>query len=310
MTRRVLVTCPQLQDSIDRYRHIFDENDIELEMPELVQQLSEPQLLEIIDRFHGVIAGDDEFTASVLAKASRLKVISRWGVGVDAIDLAAASEHGITVVNTPAVFSDEVADVVIGYIILLARQLHRLDRDVRSGQWPKIQGLSLRGKTLGVIGVGNIGSAVARRAVACGMNVVGYDVTPIPSQVRDDTGLNQVSFDQLIQTSDFITLNCNLTPENRHMLSHREFGLMKPGIYIINASRGPLIDEAALVQALQDGTVLGAALDVFEDEPLTSDNPLRQFDNCIFGTHNSSNTREAVMRVNDLAIQNLLSGLG
>jgi len=309
MKWRVLITCPQLQQTIDRYRGLFAQHSIEIELPHLVQQLRESELLEIIDQFDGVIAGDDEFTARVLEKGKRLKVIAKWGIGVDAIDLDAAKRLGIHVTNTPNVFADEVADVVMGYVILLSRQLHKLDRSVRSGGWAKIRGISLRGKTLGVIGVGSIGRAVVRRALVVGMSVIGYDVAPIPNSFTQQTGLMVADLKKLLQTADFISLSCNLTSTNRHMLGPSEFALMKNGIYIINTARGALIDEVALIQALREGKVAGAALDVFEREPLPIGAPLRQFDNVIFGTHNSSNTAEAVERVNELAIRNLLEAL-
>lgn len=309
MKWNVLITCPQLQQTINLYRALFAEHGIEIELPHVVQKLSESQLLEIIDRFDGVIAGDDEFTARVLEKGKRLRVITKWGVGVDAIDIEAAKRLGIRVYNTPNVFSDEVADGVMGYIILLARQLHKLNQSVRSGGWMKIQGVSLRGKTLGVIGVGSIGRAVVRRAVAAGMSVVGYDIASIPASFIRETGLRPAEFLEMLQTADFISLNCSLTSSNWHMLGPREFDLMKTGVYIVNTSRGALIDESSLIKALREGKVAGAALDVFEDEPLSPNSPLRQFENCIFGTHNSSNTHEAVMRVNELAIHNLLEGL-
>ena len=309
MKCRVLITCPQLQQTIDGYRDFFAERNIEIELPHVEQQLDESDLLDIIDRFDGVIAGDDEFSAPVLEKGKRLKVIAKWGVGMDSIDLDAAERLGIRVSNTPNMFSDEVADVVMGYIVLLARQLHKLDQSVRSGDWMKIQGMSLHGKTLGVIGVGSIGQAVAQRALAAGMSLLGSDVAPVPTSFVEETGIQLVDLGKLLQVSDFISLNCTLTPANRHMLGPREFSMMKTGVCIVNTARGPLIDEAALVQALEEGRVAGAALDVFEKEPLPLDSPLRRFDNCIFGTHNSSNTSEAVMQVNEIAIRNLLEGL-
>lgn len=306
---RVLITCPQLQRTIDHYREVFSQNGIEIEVPPVVQQMSEPELLEVIDRFDGVVAGDDPFTAKVLQKGKRLKVIAKWGVGVDAIDSEAARQLGISVSNTPAVFGDDVADVVMGYIILLARQLHKLDQSVRSGSWLKIQGISLSGKSLGVIGIGSIGRAVVRRAVVSGMSVTGCDVIPVPDSFLKDTRIHITGLTELLQSVDFISLNCSLTAATRHMLGHREFAMMKKGVYIVNTSRGALVDEAALIQALHQGKVAGTALDVFESEPLPLDSPLRQFDNCIFGTHNSSNTAEAVLRVNELVIRNLLEGL-
>ena len=309
MKWRVLITCPYVQQTVDIYRDLLAEHDVEIEWPHLVQQLTESELLQIIGDFDGVIAGDDPFTARVLEKGKRLKVIAKWGIGIDAIDLNVAKRLGIRVFNTPNVFADEVADVVMGYIILLARQLHRLDQSVRDGEWMKIQGISLQGKTLGVVGMGSIGQAVVRRAVAAGMSVVGNDIAPVPEPFVQEIGTIFVDLNRLLQISDFISLNCTLTPNNRHMLGPQEFRTMKDGVYIINTARGPLIDEDALVQALREGKVAGAALDVFEQEPLPLDSPLRQFDNCIFGTHNSSNTMEAIMRVNEITIRNLLDGL-
>jgi D-3-phosphoglycerate dehydrogenase len=211
---------------------------------------------------------------------------------------------------TPGVFSDAVADVVTAYIILLARRLHELDRGVRAGGWPKVQGQSLVDKRLGVIGVGSIGRGVIRRARALGMTVCGYDVAGVPEAYCRETDLEPLELNALLEKSDFVSLNCPLTPQTRHMLGEAEFARMKGGAFVINTGRGPLIDEAALVLALRQGKIAGAALDVFEEEPLPPDSPLREFDNCIFGTHNASNTLEAVLRVNTLAIDNLLRGLG
>ena len=309
MKWNVLLTCTQLQQTIDLYKSYFIEHGIEIELPRVTQKLNESDLLEIIDQFDGVIAGDDEFTARVLEKGKRLKVIAKWGVGVDGIDIGAARRLDIQVYNTPNVFNDEVADIVMGYIILLARQLHKIDQSIREGKWLKIQGISLAGKTLGIIGMGSIGRSVARRAVAAGMNLIGYDVATVDNTFIKETGIRMGTLDELLQSSDFITLNCNLTSSNCNMLGHREFALMKTGVFIINTARGPLINEEALVQALHGGKVAGAALDVFNEEPLPPDSPLRDFDNCIFGSHNSSNTYEAVIRTNELAINNLLEGL-
>jgi D-3-phosphoglycerate dehydrogenase len=309
MKWRVLVTCPHLQRTIDRYRDWLTEQGVELEVPSLVQQLSEEELLDMIPRFDGVIAGDDPFTERVLEKGKRLKVVAKWGIGLDAIDQTAAQRLGIHVCNTPDVFADEVADVTIGYMILLVRQLHQLDRAVRRGEWVKIPGQSLKGKTLGVIGVGSIGRATIERATVMGMKVLGYDVATVPEDFVAKTQLQLVELDTLLEQSDFISLHCNLTSDNYHLLGKREFSSIKPGSYLINTARGALIDEEALVDALQQKRLAGAALDVFEREPLPQEHPLRQFDNCIFGTHNASNTEEAVDHVNQMAIDNLLKVL-
>ncbi len=309
MRLRVLVTCPQLQCTIDRYEKVFAEHQIDVDLPNLVQALSEDELVEIIGEFDGVIAGDDEFSAAVLERAEKLKVLVKWGVGVDAIDLEAARRLGIHVFNTPGVFAEEVADVVLGYMILLARQLHRLDRDVRAGGWPKISGVSLQQKTLGIVGLGSIGRAVAQRGAALGMRLIGCDVAAIPDPVSNELGLQLATLDEVLGAADFLSLNCNLTAENRHLLGKREFERMKPGMFLINTARGRLIDEDALADALGSGTVAGAALDVFEEEPLPAESPLRGLQSCIFGSHNASNTAEAVARVNATAIEILVREL-
>ena len=310
MSYKVLISCPHLQKTIHLYRDHLAAKDIELDVPEMVQQLTESELLDIVAQFDGIIAGDDHFTAKVLEKAEKLKILAKWGIGTDSIDKEAAKRLNIPVVNTPNVFADEVSDVALGYILMLARQLHRLDRSVRDDGWLQVPGTTLRGKTLGVIGVGSIGRGAVVRGNAVGMKVLGYDIMPIAKSIQEEFNVTQVKLDQLFAESDFIVLCCNLTSENHHLLSDRAFGLMKDGVRIINVARGPLIDEQALVKALQSGKVAGAALDVFEVEPLPIDSPLREFDQCIFGTHNGSHTKEAVLKVNEIAIDNLLKGLG
>jgi phosphoglycerate dehydrogenase-like enzyme len=283
---------------------------IEVEIPPVVQQISRDELLRILPTFDGIIAGDDPLDADVLAAAAgRLKVVSRWGVGLDSVDLVAAERLGILVTNTPAAFADEVADVALGYLILLTRRLHLVDAGVRAGDWPKLQGRSVAGRTLGLVGLGAIGRAMARRGMALGMRVVGNDPSDAASEAASALGVVPMTLGDVISRSDVLSLHCPMTPENRHLLSRERLALLPPGALVINTARGPLIDEAALVDALRSGAVAGAALDVFEEEPLPAASPLRSLPNVILGTHNASNTAEAVARVNRLAIENLLAGL-
>lgn len=306
---RVLITCPQMQRAFEEYRERFDEQGIEVELPAVVQQLSEAEMAAIIERYDGVIVGDDPLSASTLGRARRLRVVSKWGVGVDNIDLGAARQLGIRVTNTPGVFNDEVADVVVGYLVLLARRLHIIDRRVRDGDWPKIEGVSLARRTLGVIGLGSIGLQVARRGVAMGMRVIGYDIDPLQAEGARGTGIDTLGIDEVLAAADAVSLNCPLTEDNRHLIDRRRLALMPPGAWLINTARGPLVDEEALVDALNSGQLGAAALDVFEREPLPADSPLRQLDNVILGAHNASNTTEAVRRVSEAAVANLLTGL-
>ncbi|MGH2413935.1 MAG: phosphoglycerate dehydrogenase [Microcystaceae cyanobacterium] len=311
MTWRVLITCPPMLLTLEECRERFAAENLEVVAPNVIQQLSEAELCEIIADFDGVIAGDDPFNAKVLhiGRQGRLRVLAKWGIGVDAIDLEAAKKLGIYTSNTPNVFGDEVADVALGYTILLARQLHKMDAAVHQGKWLKIQGTSLQGKVAGIIGVGSIGQAIARRFHTLGMQVLGYDVRPIAPEFCQETHLQQVNLEQLLRESDCIVLACNLTPENYHLLDESAFSLMKDGVWIVNVARGLIVDEKALVDALEKGKVGGAALDVFESEPLATGHPLLNYEQVIVGSHNSSNTREAVLRVNQIAIDNLVRDL-
>ena len=309
MNETILISCVQLQRTLADHRARLDERHAVLVVPPVRQQLTEAELLEIVPGVEGIVAGDDHLTRAVLEAAGRLRIVSKWGVGTDAIDLAAAAELGIRVTNTPGMFGNEVADVVIGYLVLLARQLHRMDSRVRAGEWAKPEGVSLAGRVLGIVGLGHIGQAVARRGLAMGMRVVGSEVDAGNAGAAARLGVEVTSLESVLAESDVVSLNSPLTPETRHLLDATRLGAMKRGAWIINTARGGLIDEPALIGALRSGQVGAAALDVFEVEPLPPDSPLRGLDQVILGSHNSSNTLEAGHRTSERAIDNLIRGL-
>lgn len=305
----VLVTCPPMQRTAADWKGRFEALGIEVDMPPVIQQLTPADLLTLLPRFDGMIAGDDPLTAEVLENATRLRVVSKWGIGLDSIDLPTAERLGIRVTNTPDSFGDEVADVVIGYMVMLARRLHRIDRSVREGEWEKRQGISLAGRTLGIVGLGSIGRAVAVRGIAMGMHVIGHEIFEPNARRAAELGVQPVDLETLIADSDLVSLHCPLTDQNRHMIDAARLSRMRPGAFLLNTARGPLIDEAALIEALESGHLGGAALDVFEEEPLPTSSPLTRLENVVLGSHNASNTREAVARVNGLAIDNVLKGM-
>lgn len=311
MSWRVLITCPPMLRTLEHCRARFAAEDWQVTAPSVTQQLTEAELCELIAEHDGVIAGDDPFTAKVLetGRKGRLKALAKWGIGVDAIDLNAARQLGILTSNTPNAFGDEVADVAIGYTVLLARQLHLIDAAIRRGEWLKIRGQSLRGKVAGVIGVGSIGRATATRLRAMGMPLLGFDVARIPADYLAESGMQQVDLAALLAQSDLVVLTCALTADNRHLLNDKTLSQIKRGAMIVNVARGPLIQETALLAALDDGRVSAAALDVFENEPLAMDHPLTRYPQVILGSHNSSNTEQAVLRVNQLAIDHLVRDL-
>ena len=309
MTWRVLVSAPYFLPVVEEYRAQLEAEGLELVIAEVCERLSEAELMTLVPTIHGAICGDDQFSERVLQAAKHLKVISKWGTGIDSIDIAAAARLGILVCNTQNAFTDCVADSTLGYILNFARQLFRMDQEIRSGKWIKREAITLRECTLGVIGVGNIGKAVVRRAVAFGMTVVGCDPVPVPESFLVETGLKLISLSELLKSSDFVTLHCDLNPTSKHLIDRSQLELMRSTAYLINTSRGSVVNERALVDALRNGWIAGAALDVFENEPLPTDSPLRELNNCLLAPHNSNNGLTARKRVHESTIQNLLAGL-
>jgi len=309
MTRKVLVSAPYMQPVIDRFRDLFEKNDIELVVPPVTERLEEHELLEYVRNIDGAICGDDRFTRRVLQAAPKLKVISKWGTGIDSIDQEACHELGIAVRNTPNAFSEPVADTVIAYILAFARQLLVTNRQMHEGMWRKLPLVSLRECTLGVLGVGSVGKAVVRRAVCFGIDVLGNDIVDMPADFVAQTGIRMVSREELLRKSDFVTVNCDLNPTSYHLVGERELSLMKPTAHLVNTARGPIIDEPALVEALKRGRLAGAALDVFEVEPLPEDSPLRSLDNVLLAPHNANSSPDAWERVHHSTIRNLLEVL-
>lgn len=309
MNMRVLVTCPPMLGMIDAFRERFEHRGVEVTPAKVVQTLSQDELCELLPQFDGWIIGDDPATRRVFeaGKAGRLKAAVKWGIGVDNVDFAACKDLGIPITNCPNMFGGEVADVAMSYLGALARETFDIDRGVRSGQWPKPRGLSLGGRTLGLVGLGDIGRNLARRALAADMKVVAYD--PFYNGELQP-GIERASWPDRVGEADFLAFTCALTKTNTHMLNADVLAQCKDGVRVTNVARGPLIDENALIAALQSGKVYSAALDVFEVEPLPQDSPLRALPRTIFGSHNGSNTVDGVVRCSEFAIDTLLGFLG
>ena len=296
---------------IERFRPIFDRFQLELIVAEVQERLEEEELLRYAGEIDGVICGDDRFTARVLEACSpRLKVISKWGTGIDSIDVEASARLGIRVCRTPDAFTAAVADSVMGYLLAFARKQPWMDRAMKAGRWEKIPGRSLSECTLGVIGVGNIGKEVLRRAQAFKMALFGNDILEISPDFVRQVSVEMTSLEELLHQADFVSLNCDLNPTSYHLMNQETFGWMKPTAVLINAARGPVVEETALVEALRRGMVGGAALDVFEVEPLPPNSPLLRMDNVMLAPHNANSSPAAWERVHWNTIRNLLSGLG
>jgi D-3-phosphoglycerate dehydrogenase len=309
MKWRVLISAPYMLPELDEFRPRLEAEGVEIVTTRVNERLSEEELLPIVGTIDGAICGDDRFTERTLRKASRLKVISKWGTGIDSIDTRAASKLGILVYNTPNAFTDAVADTALGYMLCFARRLPWMDQDIRRGLWAKPDAFSLSECVLGVVGVGNIGKAVTRRARAFGMTVIGNDPAPPPASFIAETGLRLVALETLLREADFISLHCDLNPTSWRLIGRDELAIVRPSAYLINTARGPLIDELALVQALRERRIAGAALDVFEVEPLPVGSPLRDLDRCLLAPHNANSSLVARRRVHESTIANLLRGL-
>lgn len=303
--KTVLVTCPPMLGQIYSFVDDARARGLELFPAQVTQTLSEQELIERLPSYDGWIIGDDPATRKVFeaGKAGKLKAAVKWGIGVDNIDFVACKELGIPITNTPNMFGSEVADVAVGYVIGVARQLFLIDRDIRNGGWPKPTGMSLAGKTVALVGFGDIGRSVARRLSAFDVSVLAYD--PGNSDDGGFASVERAAWPERIEEADFIVFTCALNAHNRHMLNADSLARAKPGVRVINVARGALIDETALIAALHSGHVAAAALDVFEVEPLPAESPLRSMPQCVFGSHNSSNSGEAVRRASLQAIDHL-----
>ena len=306
---KIMISAPYMQPVVDRFRPLFEEKNIDIFVPPVNERLGEEELLQLVGDVDGVICGDDRFTEKVLQAASKLKVLSKWGTGIDSIDQAACKRLGITICNTPNAFSEPVADSVFGYILNFARHLPWMDRDIRDGKWYKIPSVALRECTLGVIGVGDVGKAVVSRAVGFGMRVLGNDLVQMPAEFIMKTRVEMVSKEELLRQADFVSINCDLNPTSFHLMSKDEFIMMRPTAVVINTARGPIIDESSLIEALQEKQIGGAALDVFETEPLPEDSPLIKMENVLMAPHNANSSPEAWERVHENTIQNLITAL-
>jgi D-3-phosphoglycerate dehydrogenase len=261
--------------------------------------LNEEQLAAVIGEYDGlIIRSGSKVTAKVIEQARNLKVVGRAGIGVDNVDVPAASKRGIVVMNTPTGNAVTTAEHALSLLMSLARKIPQATASMRAGAWEKtkFEGREIAGKTLGIVGMGNIGRIVADRARGLHMNVIGYD--PVLSAERAASlGVELVSTDELFARADFITIHAPLTPETKNLLGAKAFAQMKTGVMVINAARGGIVDEAALVDAIKSGKVAGAALDVFLKEPLDPNHPLLKLDDVVLTPHLGASTAEAQDRV-------------
>lgn len=303
--KSVLVTCPPMLLMFEEFVPAFEERSLVGAPANVIQVLSQEELISMVPQFDGWIIGDDPATARVLkaGREGKLKAIVKWGVGVDNVDFEAAARLGIPARNTPGVFGKEVADLAMNYVGALARQTFYIDREIRQNNaWPKPRGISLAGKIVALVGFGDIGRNTAKRLLAADMHVRVYDPD---YQAVDGLAVTHKQWPDGLGAADFLVFTAPLNPSTHHMFNHETLARIQPGVRIVNVGRGPVIDESALLKGLAEGIIHSVALDVFETEPIPADSRLRQYDLNIFGSHNGSNTSDAVRRVSLQAIDML-----
>ncbi len=284
-----VLICDEVNPILNK---ILDENGLKVTYD---PEISPEKILETIGQFNIVIVRSrTKITKEMIEKAKNCKIIARVGVGLDNIDLDAAKEKNIRVINAVEGAMTAVAELVLGLMFGLARQIPRGDRGIRNDQWLKkdLKGTELKGKYLGIVGLGNIGKRLGRLARGLNMNIIGYDVIPIDEEFVKDVGLMKADLDTLLQSSDYVSLHVPLLDSTYHMIDAKKLATMKPTARIINTSRGGVIDEEALYDAIKNGKFGGAALDVFETEPATG-NKLAELDNVILTPHIGAMTKEA-----------------
>lgn len=303
MSWKVLITARAAEEVGQPAYQLLRDSGCEVVVAPKFGPLSADDVQAYMAGCDATLCSADKYTAAVLehANAAGIKCLSRWGVGYDSIDIAAATRLGIVVAFTPGMLDGAVADYTWALLFAIARRVHEGHIVMRDNRWSVAWGHDVSNKTLGIIGCGRIGQAVAKRAAGFDMQVLGHDIAPNPH--AEALGVKFVSLDELLAKSDFISLNCALTPQNRGLIGEAQFKKMKPTSYLINTARGALVDEAALVRALEQKTIAGAAVDAFSTEPLPADHPLRRCPNILLTPHQAFNGRENGERVSLAAAQ-------
>ena len=304
LNQSVLI-CDQTNPTL---KEILEKNGLKVTYePEITPE----QIAEKIGNFEVVVVRSrTKMTRELIAKADKCKIIARVGIGLDNIDQEAAKEKNIRVINAVEGATTAVAELVIGLMISMAREISRADREIRNGNWIKkeLMGSELKGKYLGIVGLGNIGKRLGRLARALNMNIIGYDVTPIDDEFSKEVGLMKADLDTLLSSADYVSFHVPLLDSTRHMINAEKLKMMKNTARIINTSRGGVIDEEALYNSLKDGSLAGAALDVFEVEPAT-ENKLITLPNFIATPHIGAQTKEAQLLAANVIAEKIIQVL-
>ena len=294
----ILISWRLLIDNMHNYKSIFKKNNINFDVVKCDQHLKENSLIKIIHKYDGVICGDDEFTKKVLNSAKRLKIISKWGTGIDSIDKDCAKRKGIILKNSPGAFSSSVSQHAIALIFALLRKLVVNHNDIAKNKWTKPSCEVIDGKTIGIIGFGKIGKEIHKKLSVFDVKFLFNDLKKINKQ--------NSSLKNILKNSDILIISCDLNKTSKHLIKYNELRIMKKDAYIINISRGAIIKNLDLSKILKLKKIAGAGLDVFEDEPLKN-NLFKNLDNCILTSHNAFNSKKLIHSINDKSVNNIIN---
>jgi D-3-phosphoglycerate dehydrogenase len=309
MSYRVLATDINVNQCID-VKEILKKNDCKLDIEDLNcidDRKKDNKRLSIIDRYDAVIAGGERWDEKYFQKTNgKLKVLSRFGVGYDYVDLKAATKYGVVVTNTPGANAASVSELAITLMLALTRDLCFLHQEIRKGEWNQKSTFEFGGKTVGIVGLGEIGKDLVRKISGFKVKILAYDIVK-DKEFASKYHVNYVKLDELLKNSDYVTLHVPLISATERMISEKELRLMKKNAFLVNTARGALVDEYALIEALQNKEIAGAGLDVFENTPLGKDNFLRNLDNVILTPHIAATTKEAIYNMAVAAAENVIS---
>lgn len=309
MKFNILITAFPFVNEYKRLRKLFINSNFNIKVVKTTQSLKEKDLLKLVENIDGILCGDDEINEKVLKKANKLKVLSKWGTGIDSIDLEACKKLNIKVYNTPGAFTESVATQALALILNFNRKILQNHNNIQKGIWNKLEGLTLVKKNIGIIGLGNIGLRIAELLVPFNSKVFGNDINKISKKKLKKFKISFKSKNFIYQKSDIIILATDLNDTTKHLINSKLSKLIKKKPLIINIARGPIIEEKALIFLLQKKIIKGACLDVFEYEPLTKKSKLIKFNNVILTSHNAFNTKDEVNKVHLNTYKNLIIGL-
>ena len=296
---KILITWRLLVDSINKYSSILKKYKIRYDTVSCKQHMSEKKLLKIIHKYDGIICGDDELTQKVLSRAKKLKIISKWGTGIDSIDKNYANKKQILLKNSPGAFSKSVAQHAIALIFSLLRNIVDNHNDIASGIWTKRICQTIENKTIGIIGLGKIGNEIYKKISVFDVNFIFNDIKKIKK--------TNSSLKTLLKKSDIVIISCDLNKTSKYLLKYKELSLMKKNAILINISRGAIVNNIDLIKILKLKKIAAAGLDVFENEPLKKNNKFLRLKNCVLTSHNAFNSKELIEEINLKSVFNIIN---